>query len=85
MHPPLFRPHPKCQDMITRLLQCHEENPIGKFTGACNDVKAEMDNCFRQEKEEKRAANLKKAREFENYERQMKELRQMKKNEGEKN
>ena len=35
-----------------------------KWWGGCNDVKANMDECFRQEKERKRSANLKKAREF---------------------
>ena len=38
---------------------------LGKFVGACNSVKSEMDRCFRKEKEEKRDINLRKAREFE--------------------
>lgn len=46
------------------LLKCHEENKFAKFFGACNDVKAEMDRCFRAEKEVKRKENLRKAREF---------------------
>ena len=36
---------------------------IGKFFGACNDAKAELDKCFRAEKEAKRKLNLVKARE----------------------
>jgi hypothetical protein len=36
----------------------------GKWFGACNDLKAAMDSCFREEKEEKRIANLKLARAF---------------------
>lgn len=42
MHPPLHRPHPDCQDIITKLIACHEENKVSKFFGVCNDVKAEL-------------------------------------------
>jgi COX assembly protein 2 len=54
MHPPLFKPHPKCEDLMKMLVQCHDENPALKFFGACNSFKAEMDACFRAEKEERR-------------------------------
>jgi len=64
MHPPLDRSHPDCQEAIKLLKECHDENTFGKFFGKCNQFKAELDACFRQEKEVKRAANLKKAREF---------------------
>ena len=58
MHPPLFRPHPICSELVDKLVQCHKDYEIGKFFGACNDIKSEMDKCFRMEKEEKRQANL---------------------------
>lgn len=28
------------------LMACHEENPYGKFFGACNDLKVALDSCF---------------------------------------
>ena len=64
MHPPLFRPHPDCQDIIRRLVECHEANKFMKFFGSCNEVKSELDECFAREKEAKKRENLKKAREF---------------------
>ena len=62
MHPPLHRSHPDCQDIIKTLILCHEENKIGKFFGACNDVKAELDWCFKMEKDVIRKENLRKAK-----------------------
>jgi COX assembly protein 2 len=64
MHPPLHRPHPNCSHLVQMLIDCHEEHKWGKFLGACNDIKAEMDWCFKEEKEEKRLKNLAKARQF---------------------
>lgn len=29
------------------LMACHEENPYGKFFGACNDLKLALDSCFK--------------------------------------
>ncbi len=37
---------------------------IGKFFGACNSAKTELDWCFKMEKESKRKANMDKARDF---------------------
>lgn len=65
MHPPLFRPHPDCSHSVEELVRCHNENPILKFGGVCNDVKIAMDLCFREEKIKKRTANLERARQFE--------------------
>ncbi|CAN0433724.1 unnamed protein product [Ectocarpus sp. 12 AP-2014] len=45
-------------------MACHEENPYGKFFGACNDLKLALDSCFVLEKEEKRRKNMAKARRF---------------------
>jgi hypothetical protein len=64
MHPPLFKAHPECDVIISKLVACHEEYKLGKFLGACNDVKAELDMCLMREKIMRRDANLKKAREF---------------------
>ena len=46
-------------------MECHESNPWAKFFGECNDAKAALDKCFREEKEDRRRENLEKAREFE--------------------
>ena len=54
MHPPLYRPHPKCAALVDALVECHDANVYGKFWGACNDQKAAMDACFKAEKDEKR-------------------------------
>ena len=64
MHPPLYRPHPRCEDMVNALVACHAEFPFSKFMGWCNDDKANMDICFRKEKEEMRSSNMDKARSF---------------------
>ena len=63
MHPPLHRPHPECEDAVKRLLECHTDNPVAKFFGACNDAKRDLDRCFKAEKEKKRAENARVARE----------------------
>ena len=64
MHPPLFRPHPDCQKIIQLLVECHESNKFMKFFGSCNELKAELDECFAREKDVKKQENLRKAREF---------------------
>lgn len=50
MHPPLDRPHPDCQDAIRALEECRANRPAWKIW-ACNDLKYQMDACFRKEKE----------------------------------
>ena len=35
---------------INALIRCHQEHPYAKFWGKCNQVKWELDACFRQEK-----------------------------------
>ena len=75
MHPPLFRPHPQCSDYVDMLVKCHQENTFGKFIGACNDIKAQMDHCFKAEKEEKRRANMQRSKEVEErFQRKLAEL-----------
>jgi hypothetical protein len=64
MHPPLDRPHPDCGLLIEALKACHTANPYAKFWGECNDAKALMDRCFREEKERSRSENLRVSREF---------------------
>lgn len=51
MHPPLDRPHPRCQDQINSLRECHAAGNKLKFW-ACNEVKSNLDKCFKEEKEE---------------------------------
>ena len=63
MHPPLFRPHPDCQEFVKALVACHEENNVMRWFGACNDAKAQLDKCFYMEKCKARDANLAKSRE----------------------
>jgi|AntAceMinimDraft_5_1070358.scaffolds.fasta_scaffold152294_1 hypothetical protein len=62
MHPPLFKPHPLCGECVKTLVNCHNENPYAKFFGVCNDAKAAMDKCFKEEKVVRRDANLARAR-----------------------
>ena len=63
MHPPLvLHRNPHCRSQILALQECHAENRFAKFVGACNVVKAELDACFRKQKEFKRTVNLAKAR-----------------------
>ena len=63
MHPPLHRPHPDCGDVVAALLKCHEDHPMAKFWGKCNEEKAALDWCFKLEKEKRRAVNARAARE----------------------
>ncbi len=39
---------------IEALIKCHKEHPYAKFWGKCNQVKWELDACFREEKTLKR-------------------------------
>jgi hypothetical protein len=65
---------------VDKLVACHEEHKLGKWFGACNDVKAELDECFKREKIEKRKENLRKSREFEDryvkYQEKVNELKE---------
>lgn len=53
---------------------------VGKWFGACNQLKSDLDECFFLEKEMKRSNNLQKARDFdakfEEYERVKEERKQ---------
>lgn len=50
MHPPLDRPHPECQDQIRALKECHASRNFFQIF-KCNDIKYELDHCFRREKQ----------------------------------
>ena len=52
-----------CSHLVRELVKCHDDNPVTKFFGACNDAKYAMDSCFKAEKIKKRDANFAKARE----------------------
>lgn len=63
MHPPLVVDrHPQCEGVILELRACHAAHPAGKFWGACNDAKAQLDACFRAEKRGKQRQGLAKAK-----------------------
>jgi len=59
MHPPLFKAHPLCKPEVDSLVKCHTENPYAKFFGVCNEAKACMDLCFREEKVLRKKLNKK--------------------------
>ena len=73
MHPPLDRPHPDCQAEIDSLLACHKNFPFTKFMGACNELKTNLDACFKMEKRRMRKANFRKAQAFKEKMKGMKE------------
>ncbi|CAK9206867.1 unnamed protein product [Sphagnum troendelagicum] len=65
MHPPLtLHKHPACALIIENFKKCHEDHPVQKFFGVCNDLKIELDRCFREEKAEKRKANFEASKQF---------------------
>jgi COX assembly protein 2 len=49
MHPPLDRPHPDCQQAVEDLRDCHETRSIFNIS-ACNQLKYQLDACFKEEK-----------------------------------
>lgn len=53
--------HPNCVEIVKAFEQCHEEHKIGKFFGACNDLKYELAKCFRSDSVDRRANNFKEA------------------------
>ena len=50
MHPPLTAAnHPLCLAVIAALKECHEQHPLAKLVGACNQPKWDLDACFKAE------------------------------------
>lgn len=49
--------------VIEALVNCHNDHPIAKFWGVCNDQKWALDRCFREEKKINRKKNQEKAKE----------------------
>ena len=64
MHPPLsLHRNPLCEEQIKALEACHVKSGyFGRAIGTCNDVKQELDKCFRWQKKTTRKAHLEEAR-----------------------
>ncbi|KAK2556685.1 COX assembly mitochondrial protein 2-like protein [Acropora cervicornis] len=63
MHPSLApHLHSECLKIIEQLHRCHEEHPVSKFLGKCNDIKRALNVCLKEEDLRKRRKNLEEAR-----------------------
>lgn len=59
MHPDLS-PHlhsEECNELISKLHNCHKENKFLKFIGVCNDIDSAVWKCMKAERLEKRKKN----------------------------
>jgi len=62
MHPPLAtHKHPDCDNIIEIFEQCHDDHPLMKFMGTCNDLKRQLTLCLRAERKMTQKANAEKA------------------------
>lgn len=52
-----------CEDIIAALEECHSKGFMHKASGGCNDLKASVDKCLRQERSKMQAENRAAARE----------------------
>ncbi|CAH3176785.1 unnamed protein product [Porites evermanni] len=58
MHPSLApHLHGDCLEIIQQLHRCHEQHPVGKFLGECNDIKRALNRCLKEEDLRKRRRN----------------------------
>ena len=64
MHPQLLvENNPYCAELILAFQKCHEDGGYwGRMTGACNDEKQVMIDCFKAQKKVVRKGLLDKAR-----------------------
>lgn len=63
MHPQIVVGDHACDQFMVALIRCHEASWINRFIGACNDEKASLDRCLREDKKRKVKASVAKARE----------------------
>ncbi|CAH3186136.1 unnamed protein product [Porites lobata] len=57
MHPSLApHLHGDCLEIIEQLHRCHEQHPVGKFLGECNDIKRALNRCLKEETKMKNAS-----------------------------
>ena len=53
----------ECNDLIKALVRCHEEKKYGRFFFGCNAEDTAMSRCLKQELENRRRENNKRAKE----------------------
>lgn len=51
----------ECNKLINELKQCHTDNTIGRFIGACNSIDTQLSRCLRLERKGRQAENYKKS------------------------
>ncbi|XP_044730051.1 COX assembly mitochondrial protein 2 homolog [Chrysoperla carnea] len=53
----------QCVVLINKLKECHENHPLRKFVGYCNEIDAAMLKCLKGERQERSRRNRQNAKE----------------------